>query len=66
VDFASKEPFLASVERSDICAVPAACVVGEAVVAWELAAACLEKFSGDSLAELTDSYERYLLYVRQV
>ncbi|HHW42854.1 MAG TPA: chorismate synthase, partial [Desulfotomaculum sp.] len=39
VDLASREPFEASVERSDICAVPAACVVGEAVVAWELAAA---------------------------
>ncbi len=42
----------ASIERSDICAVPAAAVVGEAVVAFELAAAFLEKFSGDSIAEI--------------
>ena len=60
VDFISKEPFNASVERSDVCAVPAACVVGEAVVAWELAAACLEKFGGDNLAEMKDNLRRYL------
>ena len=41
----------AAVERSDICAVPAAAVVGEAVVAYELARAFLEKFGGDSIAE---------------
>lgn len=66
VDLVTKEPLAASVERSDVCAVPAACVIGEAVVAWELAQACLEKCGGDTLAELKDNWEKYLLYLRQV
>ncbi|OPY62428.1 MAG: Chorismate synthase [Pelotomaculum sp. PtaU1.Bin065] len=66
VDLITKEPVEASVERSDICAVPAACVIGEAVVAWEIAAACVEKCGGDSLAELKDNWHNYLLYQRQV
>ncbi len=66
VDLITKEPFEASVERSDVCAVPAACVIGEAVVAWELARACLEKCGGDNLVELKDNWDRYLSYVRQV
>jgi len=66
VDMITKEPLKATVERSDICAVPAACVVGEAAVAWELARACLEKCGGDSMAELKDNWEKYLLYLRQV
>ncbi len=66
VDLITKEPFQASVERSDVCAVPAACVIGEAVVAWELAVVCLEKCCGDSLAELKENWERYLCYLRQV
>lgn len=66
VDLITKEPFEASVERSDVCAVPAACVIGEAVVAWELAGACLEKCGGDSLAELKDNWNQYLSYIRQV
>jgi chorismate synthase len=63
VDFISKEPFEASVERSDICTVPAAAVIGEAVVAFELAAAMIEKFGGDSLREMKRNYEGYLEYV---
>ena len=47
----------ASVERSDTCVVPAAGVVGEAMVAWVLADALLEKFGGDSLTELLDHLE---------
>jgi len=66
VDIITKEPFVASVERSDVCAVPAACVIGEAVVAWELVVACLEKCCGDNLAELKENWERYLCYLRQV
>ncbi len=46
VDYLTKEPFLASVERSDTCAVPAASVVGEAVVAWEIAKALLDDYRG--------------------
>jgi chorismate synthase len=64
VDIKTKEPFDASVERSDICTVPAAGVVGEAVVAFELAAAMVEKFGGDSLAEMKRNYDAYLESVR--
>jgi chorismate synthase len=42
----------AAIERSDVCAVPAAAVVGEAMVALVLADALVEKFGGDSMAEL--------------
>jgi chorismate synthase len=51
VDLVTKEPRTASVERSDTCVVPAAGVVGEAMVALVLADALLEKYGGDSLAE---------------
>jgi len=49
----------AAIERSDVCAVPAAAVVGEAMVAIVLAEAVLEKFGGDSLAELLDNWQAY-------
>src|SRR5450432_219815 len=51
VDLDTKEPALAAYERSDVCVVPAAGVIGEAMVAIVLAQAFLEKFGGDSLAE---------------
>jgi chorismate synthase len=54
IDLKTKEAQQASVERSDTCVVPAAGVVGEAVVALVLADAVLEKFGGDSLVELQD------------
>lgn len=60
VDIDTKEPFTAQVERSDACAVPAACVVLESVVAWEIAKAFLDKFGGDSLEEIKANYEHYL------
>ncbi|WP_342479413.1 chorismate synthase [Paenibacillus sp. FSL F4-0097] len=60
VDIDTKEPFTAQVERSDACAVPAACVVLESVVAWEVAKAFLDKFGGDSLEEIKANYENYL------
>ncbi|WP_031514928.1 chorismate synthase [Desulfofalx alkaliphila] len=66
VDMGTKEPFEASVERSDVCAVPAAAVVGEAVVAWELAVAVLEKFPADNLYDLKQAVRRHAEYVRQV
>lgn len=59
VDIETKDPFLASVERSDTCALPAAAVVGEAVVAWELAVAWTEKFGGDTLREMEAAFEGY-------
>jgi chorismate synthase len=52
VDVVSKEAYLAAFERSDVCAVAAASVVGEAMVCIVLADALLEKFGGDSMREL--------------
>ena len=49
----------AAIERSDVCAVPAAAVVGEAMVALTLADALVEKFGGDSLAELRRSIDAW-------
>jgi chorismate synthase len=66
VDLVSKEPIEATVERSDVCAVPAATVVGEAVVAWELSVAMLQKFPSDNLYELQQAVENYREYIRQV
>jgi chorismate synthase len=60
VDIDTKEPFTAQVERSDACAVPAASVVLEHVVTWEVAKAFLEKFGGDSMEEIQANVENYL------
>ncbi|RSD26501.1 chorismate synthase [Mesobacillus subterraneus] len=57
VDIDSKEPFAASIERSDSCAVPAAAVVAENVVAWELASALVEQFYSDRFETLKASIE---------
>lgn len=59
VDIDTKEEFTAQVERSDSCAVPAASVVMEHVVAWEVAKAFLEKFGGDSIEEIRANVEHY-------
>jgi len=59
VDFASREPVQAAYERSDVCVVPAAGVVGEAMVALTLARAALEKFGGDSVTEMRRNYQGY-------
>ncbi len=64
VDLRSKQPADASVERSDVCAAPAAAVVGESVVAFEIAKAFLEKFGGDSLREIKRNYENYLAQIK--
>ena len=64
VDLATRQPALASYERSDVCVVPAAGVVGEAMVALVLAQAFLEKFGGDSLRETRRNFEAYLDQVR--
>jgi chorismate synthase len=66
VDMKSKESFKAAVERSDICTVPAAGVVGEAVVAFEMAAAMTEKFGGDSLSEMKRNYDGYMKTVEEL
>ena len=59
VDIRSKAPAPAAFERSDVCAVPAASVVGEAMVLLTVADAMLEKFAGDSLAEMLRNAEGY-------
>ena len=65
VDMRTHEPFEAAVERSDTCAVPAALVVAEAVVAIEIANAFLEKFGGDSLGEIRRNYVGYRDQIRK-
>jgi len=64
VDLATREPVQARYERSDVCAVPAAAVVCEAVVAWELAAALVEKFGGDTVGDLLAAMEHYAARTR--
>jgi chorismate synthase len=60
VDLTTKEPVEAVVERSDVCAVPAAGIVGEAMLAIVLANAFLEKFGGDSIDEIRRNHGAYL------
>jgi chorismate synthase len=64
VDMRTHEPFEATVERSDTCAVPAALVVAEAVVAIEIANALLEKFGGDSVVEIRRNLAGYMEQIR--
>jgi chorismate synthase len=66
VDFSSKEPFLAAKERSDVCAVPSAGVVGEAMVAIEIANALLEKFGGDTISEIRHNFMTYCEYIANI
>jgi chorismate synthase len=56
----------AVVERSDVCAVPAASVVGEAMMAYVIAGSCMEKFGGDSIRELEARYNDYRTYIEKV
>ena len=61
----TRESEKANYERSDVCVVPAAGVIGEAMVAIVLAQAFLEKFGGDSLSETCRNYEGYREQVRR-
>jgi chorismate synthase len=65
VDLASMTEAKAAIERSDVCAVPAAAVVGEAALAWVLADAFIEKFGGDSLAEIDRTWAAWKADVAQ-
>lgn len=65
VDIETKEPFAASVERSDSCAVPAAAVVAEHVVAWELANALVEQFYSDRFDTFAEEINRQREYARE-
>lgn len=65
VNIDSKQPDVATVERSDVTAVPACGVVGESMVAFELANAYVEKFGGDSLREIKRNFNGYLKQIQE-
>jgi chorismate synthase len=65
INLNTKQPQEASYERSDICAVPAASVIVENVVAFEVACALVDKFGGDSVPEMQARYELYLKMARE-
>lgn len=65
IDIETKEPFKASVERSDSCAVPAASVVAEHVIAWEIASAIMDQFHGDQLPQLKAQIEEQRRYAKE-
>jgi chorismate synthase len=64
VDIETKEVYEASIERSDSCAVPAASVVAEHIVAWEVAKAIIEQFESDQLERLKRNIEDFREYAR--
>ena len=66
VDLNTKETSKAAYERSDACAVPAASVILENVVAFEVARAMVDKFAGDSLTEMRANYDNYLARARKL
>jgi chorismate synthase len=59
VDMATGEPAVAFRERTDVCSLPAAGVVGETMVAWVLAGALLEKFGGDTMSDVLAAMAAY-------
>lgn len=65
VDLVTKKKVLAGYERSDVCAVPAGAVIGEALCAWTLADALLEKTGGDQLSEVLTRLRAYREQVRR-
>ena len=64
VDIVTKKPVKAAVERSDICRVPSAAVIGEAMISVEIAKIMLEKFGSDSLREIIRNYKAYLTQIQ--
>ncbi|MCD7033365.1 chorismate synthase [Metabacillus sp. GX 13764] len=65
VDVETKEPFSASIERSDSCAVPAASVVAEAVIAWEAAKAITEQFGADRIGLIQENVRKMREHARE-
>jgi chorismate synthase len=65
INLETKQPEAASYERSDVCAVPAASVIVENVVALEVACALVDKFGGDSLAEMKGRYDLFMKMARE-
>lgn len=66
VDLNTKEPQMSQYERSDVCAVSAASVVMENVVAFEVARCFCDKFAGDSMLEVKNNFETYLKFARML
>lgn len=66
INMETKEAHKAQYERSDVCAVPAASIIIEAVVAFEIAVALIDKFGGDSLQEMRARYDLFLELARKV
>jgi chorismate synthase len=64
VDIETKREIKAAYERSDVCALPAASVIGETICAWVIADAFLEKMGGDFMQEIKQRYQLYLKHVR--
>ncbi len=65
VNMKTKKADKAEYERSDVCVIPAGSVIGEAIAAYEVADAFLEKFGGDSVREIKRNYEGYLDQIRK-
>lgn len=65
VDINTKEVYKASIERSDSCAVPAASIVCEHAVAFEIAKEILDEFQSNDLAQLQDNIERHKTYIKE-
>jgi chorismate synthase len=65
INLETKEPHTANYERSDVCAVSACGIIVENVVAFEIAAAFVEKFGGDSIAEMIKRYELFLAMAKE-
>jgi chorismate synthase len=65
VDIITKKPFKAAYERSDVCAVPAASVIGEAVTAITIADSLLSKFGGDCMEEVKRNCTAYLKHIQK-
>lgn len=66
VDLITKKKTKAIKERADVCAVPSAAIIGEAVSAFEIARAIKEKFGADTLEELKKNYQNYLNYLKDI
>ena len=64
VDIETKEVIKAAYERSDVCALPAASVIGESLCAWVIAEAFLEKMGGDFMGEIRKRFELYLKHLK--
>ncbi len=64
VDIETKREIRAAYERSDVCALPAASVIGESICAWVIADAFLEKMGGDFMEEINDRYHLYLKHIQ--